>query len=113
MISIRILRNIVDCQKCYFLHAALGTTGKYIINLLYTLTISFFTICLFHVSAVFYTSDVITDEECAFASLLVAMSCARERTFLGYNTGVGMGVKLMDFGVIVESIDKYIEVIVH
>ena len=76
-------------------------------------TFSFFTICFFHVSAVFYTNDFITDEECAFASLLVAISCAREHNYnYNYNTGIGTAVKLMDFGVIVTSINKYIEVFI-
>ena len=69
---------------------------------------------LFNFSAVFYTNSLISDEECAFASLLVAISCAREMTGMevGYNSGLGSSMQLKDFSVVIESVDKYIEVLV-
>lgn len=64
-------------------------------------------------SAVFYTNNLISNEECAFASLLVAISCARELTGMevGYTSGIGSSVQLKDFSVVIESVDQYIEVL--
>ena len=69
---------------------------------------------LFNFSAVFYTNDLISDEECAFASLLVAISCAREMTGMevGHYDGLGSSMQLKDFSVVIESVDEYIEVLV-
>lgn len=71
-------------------------------------------IILFHFSAVFYNNNnFISNEECAFASLLVAISCAREMTVteMGYTSGIGDMTELKDFRVVIESVDKYIEVL--
>ena len=69
---------------------------------------------LFNFSAVFYTNNLISDEECAFASLLVAISCAREMTGMevGHYDGLGSSMQLKDFSVVIESVDEYIEVLV-
>ena len=69
---------------------------------------------LFNFSAIFYTNNLISDEESAFASLLVAISCAREMTGMevGYNSGLGSSMQLKDFSVVIESVDEYIEVLV-